>query len=216
MAFLGGYLRCPLASAGPWLTLSCCRCTTTDKKSKATCICPVTVRCHTAFVKAQFFLSLALAATRLASLPAGDAALSTSPQLIVSVGGQPAAHASQARAHAKQSAPLNKPITHCHSATATAGNTCSTNMCSNLHHAPCVAAHTHPSPLARIRYQKVLAAHLTARARANPCARMPHSKYFRRSRSTYAGTWSTTQYAPASSPPARRRASHVSTQYCTT
>ncbi len=35
---------------------------------------------------------------------------------------------------------------------------------SRLHHAPCVAARTHPAPLARVRHQKVLAALLTARA----------------------------------------------------
>ena len=58
--------------------------------------------------------------------------------------------------------------------------------------------------------------HFSHRARANPCASMPHSKNFRRSRSTYAGTGSTTQSAPASSPPARRRASHVSRFCCTT
>ena len=34
-----------------------------------------------------------------------------------------------------------------------------------LHHAPCVAARTHPAPLAQIRHQKVLAALLTARPR---------------------------------------------------
>ena len=32
--------------------------------------------------------------------------------------------------------------------------------------------------------------HISQRARANPCARMPHSKYLRISRSTYAGTGS--------------------------
>ena len=36
---------------------------------------------------------------------------------------------------------------------------------SSLHHAACVAARTHPAPNARIRYQKVLAALLTARPR---------------------------------------------------
>ena len=34
-----------------------------------------------------------------------------------------------------------------------------------LHHSPCVAARTHPAPLVRERYQKVLAALLTARPR---------------------------------------------------
>ncbi len=38
---------------------------------------------------------------------------------------------------------------------------------------------------------------------------MSHSKYLRRSRSTYAGTGSTTLAAPASIQPARRRMCHL-------
>ena len=65
-------------------------------------------------------------------------------------------------------------------------------------------AHT-PRPLHEYATKKSWP-HFSQRARANPCARIPHSKYFRRSRSTYAGTGSTAQSAPASSPLARRRA----------
>ena len=43
--------------------------------------------------------------------------------------------------------------------------------------------------------------HFSQHARAGPCARMPHSKNLRRSRSTCPGTGSTTQSAPAASYP---------------
>ena len=64
-----------------------------------------------------------------------------------------------------------------------------------LHHAPCVAAQAHPASLAQIRYQKVLAALLTPRPR-KAVRQNAAPKNLRKSRSTYPGTRSTTQFAP--------------------
>jgi len=56
-------------------------------------------------------------------------------------------------------------------------------VCSRLHHAPCVASQSHPTTIARIRNQNILAAHLTARPR-KPVRYTPHSEHLHRSRTT--------------------------------